>query len=168
MNKGFEVIEGHHLFGVPYDKIEVLIHPESIVYSMVAFSDGSVLAQLGVQDMKIPILNVLSYPARLSYRTERLDLSRAGELSFSRPDFKRFPCLSLAYECGKKGGAYPAVLNAVNEIAVQAFLSGQLEFMAIPALIKKVVGKYPDNDASGLHEILEADRWAREKALSYI
>ena len=168
MNKGFEVIEGHHLFGISYDRIEVLIHPESVIHSMVAFSDGSVLAQLGVQDMKIPILNVLSYPGRLPFKTERLDLAKAGGLSFSKPDYKRFPCLSLAYDCGKKGGVYPAVLNAANEIAVQAFLSGKLDFMSIPALIKKVVDKYPDNNAFGLSGILEADRWAREKALSLI
>ena len=124
MNKGLEVIEAHYLFGLPFEKIDIVVHPESIIHSMVEYIDGSVLAQLGTTDMQIPIQYALTYPARAYSPVGRLDLAKLGALHFSEPDRKKFPCVDLAYEAGEKGGTYPAVLNAANEVAVQTVSRG--------------------------------------------
>ena len=125
MNKGLEVIEAHFLFNVPYDKIDIVIHPESVIHSMVEYIDGSVLAQLGTTDMQIPIQYALTYPGRSDSPVSRLDLTKVEKLHFQKPDRKKFPCVDLAYEAGEKGGTYPAVLNAANEVAVARFLQGE-------------------------------------------
>ncbi len=164
MNKGLEVIEAHHLFGVPFGKIGVVIHPESIVHSMVEYLDGSVLAQLGTTDMQIPIQYALTYPRRASSPVPRLDLAEIGKLHFERPDRRKFPCVDLAYEAGKKGRTYPAVLNAANEVAVRRFLGGEIPFVRIPRIIGKVLEKHRPLTNGNLDGILWADRWAREEA----
>ncbi len=164
MNKGLEVIEAHFLFGVPYPKIDVVVHPESIVHSMVEFVDGSVLAQLGTTDMQIPIQFALTWPRRAASPVPRLDLTRLRGLHFHPPEPKKFPCLSLAYAAGKAGGSAPAVLNAANEIAVELFLAGKLRFQGIPRLIERVLSKHRTVKNPGLSVIMAADRWAREQA----
>jgi len=167
MNKGLEVIEAHYLFGVPFDKIDIVIHPESIVHSMVEFIDGSVLAQLGTTDMQIPIQYALTYPARANSPVSRLDLAKTGKLQFEKPDHGKFPCVDLAYEAGKKGGTYPAVLNAANEIAVGRFLREEITFLQIPRIIEKTLRKYRPLTNGNLDGILRADRWAREQAAAF-
>jgi 1-deoxy-D-xylulose-5-phosphate reductoisomerase len=164
MNKGLEVIEAHFLFNVPFKKIDIVIHPESIVHSMVEFIDGSVMAQLGTTDMQIPIQYAMTYPARVTTPVKRLDLTRIGQLNFQKPDRKKFLCVDLAYEAGEKGGTYPAVLNAANEVAVSRFLSGDIAFMSIPKIIDKVLSKYRPLTNGTLDGILWADRWARQEA----
>ncbi|MGH7738673.1 MAG: 1-deoxy-D-xylulose-5-phosphate reductoisomerase [bacterium] len=166
MNKGLEVIEAHYLFGLPYGKIDIVIHPESIVHSMVEYIDGSVLAQLGTTDMQIPIQYALTHPARLSAPVKRLDLARVGRLNFEKPDRRKFPCVDLAYAAGRKGGTAPAVLNAANEVAVDLFLKGRISFVKIPKIIAKVLGKHRRLTNTTLDGILKADLWAREEALS--
>jgi 1-deoxy-D-xylulose-5-phosphate reductoisomerase len=166
MNKGLEVIEAHYLFGVPYEKIDIVIHPESIIHSMVEYIDGSVLAQLGTTDMQIPIQYALTYPARAKAPVKRLDLAGIGQLHFEAPDRGKFPCVDLAYAAGKKGGTTPAVLNAANEVAVDLFLKGKISFVQIPRIIAKVLGKHRPLTNGNLDGILNADRWAREEALS--
>ncbi len=136
MNKGFEVIEAHWLYGLPYDKIEVVIHPQSIIHSLVTFKDGSTMAQLGMPDMRVPIQYALSYPKRLSLSSPRADFTTLKDLTFSKPDIERFPCLRLAYDAGRAGGILPAVLNAANEIAVAAFLNGKIGYLDIARIIK--------------------------------
>ena len=163
-NKGLEVIEAHWLFGVPYERIAVLLHPESVVHSLVEFVDGSVLAQLGVPDMRVPIQYALTYPDRLDSPAPRLDLTQIGSLHFRTVDFRRFPALAMAFESGKIGGTMPAVYNAANEIAVRRFLSGELSFLDIEACVESVLSRHrpiPDPD---LETVLEADAWAREEA----
>jgi len=164
MNKGLEVIEAHFLFNIPFKKIDIVIHPESIVHSMVEFIDGSVMAQLGTTDMQIPIQYAMTYPARVTTPVKRLDLARVGQLNFQQPDRKKFLCVDLAYEAGEKGGTYPAVLNAANEVAVSRFLSGDIAFMSIPKIIDKVLSKYRPLTNGTLDGILWADRWARQEA----
>ena len=164
MNKGLEVIEAHYLFNVPFSKIDIVIHPESIIHSMVEYIDGSVLAQLGTTDMQIPIQYALTYPARAYSPVGRLDLAKLGKLHFEKPDRKKFPCVDLAYEAGKKGGTYPAVLNAANEVAVQRFLSGKISFTDIPKIIGKTLAKYRPLTNGTLDGILNADQWARREA----
>ncbi len=164
MNKGLEVIEAHYLFNVPFHKIDIVIHPESIIHSMVEYIDGSVLAQLGTTDMQIPIQYALTFPARANSPVNRLDLARIGQLHFEKPDRKKFPCLDLAYEAGEKGGTYPAVLNAANEVAVGRFLKGEITFVQIPKIIEKTLRKYRPLTNGTLDGILSADRWAREEA----
>ncbi len=164
MNKGLEVIEAHYLFNTTFQKIEIVIHPESIVHSMVEFIDGSVLAQLGTTDMQIPIQFALTYPERKKTPVERLDLSKAGKLHFEKPDRKKFPCVDLAYEAGKKGGTFPAVLNAANEVAVGRFLREEISFSDIPRIIEKTLAKYRSLTNGTLDGILMADRWARSQA----
>jgi len=164
MNKGLEVIEAHFLFGVPYPKIDVVVHPESIVHSMVEFVDGSVLAQLGTTDMQIPIQYALTWPRRAASPVPRLDLTRLRGLHFHPPEPKKFPCLSLAYAAGRAGGSAPAVLNAANEIAVELFLAGKLRFQGIPRLIESVLSKHRTVKNPGLSAIMAADQWAREQA----
>jgi 1-deoxy-D-xylulose-5-phosphate reductoisomerase len=162
MNKGFEIIEGKWLFGIDVDNIEVLIHPQSIVHSLVEFSDGSVKAQLGVPDMRIPIQYAITYPDRVASDYPRLNLSMLKELTFMKPDFNKFECLKLAYEAMQLGGSYPVVLNASNEVAVDLFLKRKIKFSEIPALIKMALEKHRDNCEPGLECIQEIDKWSRE------
>ncbi|MBI1953085.1 MAG: 1-deoxy-D-xylulose-5-phosphate reductoisomerase [Candidatus Omnitrophica bacterium] len=168
MNKGLEVIEASRLFGIPAGQVEVLIHPEAIVHSMVEFVDGSVLAQLGVTDMRGPIQYALTYPGRLSSSLPALDLVKVKQLTFEAPDRKKFPCLSLGYRAARQGGTAPAVLNAANETLVAAFLGGRLPFVRIPSGIERVLDRHHPLAHPGLAQILEADRWAREEARGII
>lgn len=164
MNKGLEVIEAHWLFNVPVEKIDVHIHPESIVHSLVEYVDGALLAQLGIPDMKTPIAYALTYPERLPLALPALDLCRLGQLNFAAPNSQCFPCLGLAYDAIKRGGTTPAVLNAANELAVDAFLHEKVGFLDIPRIIGSVVEKHSSRAASSLEQILSADAWARQKA----
>ncbi len=168
MNKGLEVIEAHWLFDLSIDKIAVHIHPESIVHSMVEYVDGAVMAQLGIPDMKTPIAYALSYPERLALDLPHLDLCRLGKLHFAAPDRKCFPCLDLAYEAIRRGGTTPAVLNAANEIAVEAFLQEKVGFLDIPRIISLAMDGHSCTAVAGLEEILAADAWARQRAESVI
>jgi 1-deoxy-D-xylulose-5-phosphate reductoisomerase len=164
MNKGLEVIEARWLFDMPYDRIDVVIHPESIIHSMVEFRDGAVMAQLGTPDMRVPIQYALSYPERLPLPARPLDLISLGALHFRPADFSRYPCLRMAYEAGRAGGTMPAVLNAANEVAVERFLAGEIPFLAIEEVIERVLSKHVGISDPTLEEIEEADRWAREQA----
>lgn len=168
MNKGLEVIEAHHLFGFPADKVEVLIHPQSIIHSMVEFVDGTFMAQLSRPDMKAPIAYALSYPERLENVIPQIDWETLQSLTFRKPDMDAFPCLGLAYDALREGGTMPAVLNAANEIAVQAFLDSGIGFMKIPVIIKKVMDAHTIKPASDLDGIIEADAWARKNAAKEI
>ena len=169
MNKGLEVIEASWLFGLPVTEIDVLVHPQSIVHSLVEYRDGSVIAQLGEPDMRIPIAYALSWPQRLN-RTggTPLDLAAAGELTFLKPDFERFPALELSFRAAKAGGTLPAVLNAANEIGVTAFLEEQIGFYDISGIVEKVFARHDRKEEPSLAEILEADRWARVEALNIV
>ena len=166
MNKGLEVIEAHWLFNIPFDSISVLVHPQSIIHSMVEFSDGSVKAQLGCPDMRLPIQYALSYPERLpNPKLPRLDWENIKELNFEAPDFKTFPCLKLAIEAGKKGGTYPAALCGADEVSVELFLSGRIKFTDIAKLVEGALESHKAISHPALEEILAADSWAREKVL---
>jgi 1-deoxy-D-xylulose-5-phosphate reductoisomerase len=164
MNKGFEVIEAHHLFGLPPERIDVVIHPESIVHSIVEFNDRSCIAQLSVPDMKGPIAYALTYPERLSDVMEGLSLPDIGSLTFRRPENNHFPCLSYAYRALESGGTMPAVLNAANEVAVNAFLKGMIRFTEIPVIIKRTMDYHSVMPDAEIDVVIEADRWARRKA----
>lgn len=164
MNKGLEVIEAHWLFDVPVERINVQIHPQSIVHSMVEYCDGSVIAQLGVPDMKTPIAYALSYPERIPLKIPPLDLCSIGTLNFEEPDLQRFPCLKLAYAAIAAGGVAPAVLNAANEIAVEAFLGGKIPFLTIPVIIEEVLERHAPQTPLHLDDLLHADRFARVEA----
>jgi 1-deoxy-D-xylulose-5-phosphate reductoisomerase len=164
MNKGLEVIEAHWLFGVPVEQIAIHIHPESIVHSMVEYIDGSVIAQMGIPDMRIPIAYALAYPERLPVKSPPLDLFQLRKLNFFPPDEENFPCLRLAYEACRRGATLPAVLNAANEVAVEAFLNGEIGFMGIPQVIETVMKSHHPAASPTLENILEADRWARKEA----
>lgn len=164
MNKGLEVIEARWLFGVPADRISVVIHPQSVVHSLVEFVDGSVVAQLGLPDMRLPILYSLVYPDRVDAGLPRLDLSRAGPLTFGPPDTRRFPCLALARKAAKEGGSAPVVLNAANEIAVEAFLAGRIGFTDISRVIAAVLKTRPRQVPRTVDDILEVNREARARA----
>jgi len=164
MNKGLEVIEARWLFDVPAERIEVLIHPQSIVHSLVEYRDGSVLAQLSNPDMRVPIAHALGFPDRIESGAAPLELSAVGQLSFERPDAARFPCLALAYAALRAGGTAPAVLNAANEIAVHAFLEGRLRYTGIPGVIERALEFEPAHAAESLDAVLEADRRARRAA----
>lgn len=168
MNKGLEVIEASHLFGLEADRIDVLVHPQSIVHSMVEFSDGGLLAQISMPDMRGPIAYALSYPQRLENTVPPLELDIIGKLTFYRPDSESFPCLGFAYEALREGGTMPAVLNAANEVMVNAFLKGRISFTQIPVIIKKTMHSHKTQKAAELDAVIEADRWAREKAEEYI
>jgi 1-deoxy-D-xylulose-5-phosphate reductoisomerase len=161
MNKGLEVLEAHWLFGVPFERIDVVVHPQSIVHSMVEFVDRSVLAQLGMPDMGIPILYALTYPDRLPCPAPALDLIELGTLTFEAPDETAFPCLALARQAGRAGGAAPLVLNAANEVAVAGFLAGRCGFMEVPKLIADALDAHAAARAEGLDECLELDRAVR-------
>ena len=163
MNKGLEVIEAHHLFGLDVERIKVLIHPETVVHSMVEFIDGSILAQMGACDMRIPIQYALTYPSRSFSPVKEVSFSNLGTLHFQQPDFKRFPCLEIAYEAGERGNTYPCVLNASNEVAVEEFLKGRIKFTDIPRLIEKVLKSHKAIKDPGIKDILEIDTWARVK-----
>ena len=165
MNKGMETIEAMWLFGVPMEKVEVVLHRESIVHSLVEFSDGSVKAQLGVPDMRLPIQCALAYPERLpTAPAPTLDLAAIGSLHFGTPDYARFPCLSLAMESGRRGGTYPAVMAAADEIAVERFLARDIGFLEIPAIIESVLEKHTSTADPDLEAVLAADAWARTLA----
>lgn len=168
MNKGLEVIEAHWLFGVPVERIEVVVHPQSIVHSMVEFIDGSTLAQMGIADMRLPIAFALGYPERMSLPFEPLDLTAEGKLEFYKPDMEFFPCLELAYKALKKSGGAPAVMNAANEVAVEAFLNGELHFTGIEQVIAHVMETTPEVQDRNLAEILRGDSLARTAARDYI
>jgi 1-deoxy-D-xylulose-5-phosphate reductoisomerase len=161
MNKGLEVIEAHWLFHVDEAQIEVLIHPESVIHSLVEYIDGSVIAQLGNPDMRTPIAFALGYPERIAAGVEFLDLARIGALHFERPDPERFPCLRLAYAALRAGGSAPTALNAANEIAVEKFLAGRLSFTRIPAVIEAVLEQLPLRPIESIDDVLSADLEAR-------
>lgn len=163
MNKGLEIIEAHWLFGLPYEQIDVLVHPESVVHSLVEFVDGAQLAQLGVPDMRVPIQYALTYPERMSLLSDRLDLAEVGVLHFERPDIIRFPALRLAREAGIAGRTFPTVLSAADDEAVAAFLAGELRFVDVPATIEIVLEKHQPTEVT-LESIFESDRWARAAA----
>jgi 1-deoxy-D-xylulose-5-phosphate reductoisomerase len=166
MNKGFEVIEAHWLFDLPYDQIECVLHYESIIHSMVEYKDRAVLAQLGTPDMKVPIQYALSYPHRMPLATEPLDLIKCGTLHFARMDFERYPLLHLAYVCGKEGGTLPTVLNAANEVAVARFLRGEIDFLSIENIVARVCDSHENTHDPSLEAIQAADAWARAEALA--
>jgi 1-deoxy-D-xylulose-5-phosphate reductoisomerase len=168
MNKGLEVIEAHFLFNVSIEKIEVYIHPQSIVHAFVEYIDGSLIAQLSYPDMKVPIAYALSYPERFRVSVPCLNLLEIEKLSFALPDRERFPALSLAYQALREGGGFPIVLSAANEVAVEAFLGGGLKFTQISEIIERVMNKYTKKTLETLEVILDIDRWAREKAQELI
>jgi 1-deoxy-D-xylulose-5-phosphate reductoisomerase len=164
MNKGLEVIEAKWLFDLSADQIEVIVHPQSIVHSMVAFCDGSILAQMGIPDMQQAISYALSYPERLPLEQPLPRLAEMGRLTFRQPDFRRFPCLGLAFDACRQGGTMPAVLNAANEVAVAAFLSKKIRFTGIAAVVDATMNVHNLIKDPALAEILDADAWARRVA----
>nr|WP_155751096.1 1-deoxy-D-xylulose-5-phosphate reductoisomerase [Scytonema sp. UIC 10036] len=168
MNKGLEVIEAHFLFGLDYKDIEIVIHPQSIIHSLIELQDTSVLAQLGWPDMRLPILYALSWPDRIYTNWERLDLVKVGSLTFKEPDHQKYPCMKLAYAVGRAGGSMPAVLNAANEQAVALFLEEKIRFLDIPWCIEWVCERHSKDNRSNpsLDDIMAADRWARQEVLT--
>jgi 1-deoxy-D-xylulose-5-phosphate reductoisomerase len=164
MNKGLEIIEAKWLFGLDIDRIDVLVHPQSVIHSMVEFIDGSIMAQLGIPDMRIPIAYALSFPSRMPNHGVSLDFLKATPLEFFQPDPDRFPCLKLATDAGRAGGTLPVVLNGANEAAVEAFLQGKIRFSQLPVVISEALSRHCWLSAPGLEEILEADRWSRQEA----
>ncbi len=168
MNKGLEIIEAHYLFGIPEDRIEVLVHPESIVHSLVAYKDGSVLAQLGMPDMSIPIANALAWPQRIKVEGKSLDLSEIGRLSFEPPDMNRFPAIRLAREALRFGGTAPLILNAANEVAVEGFLAGTIRFTDIVKVVEKALERGPNQLLENIESVLETDQLVRVLAKEII
>jgi len=168
MNKGLEVIEARWLFDIPAEKIDIMVHPQSVMHSMVEFVDGSVVGQLGTADMRQPIQYALTYPERLSSPVPPLDWNLASRLDFMQPDRRKFPCISLAYRAIEAGGTAPAVLNAADEIAVEAFLNRKISFSDIPKLIAGTLEAHKPNKADRLETIIEADTWARKYALQWL
>ncbi len=168
MNKGLEVIEAHWLFGLAGDRIDVLIHPQSVIHSLVSYADGSVLAQLGNPDMRTPIAHALAFPDRVESGVAQLDLAQIASLSFEKPDYARFPCLALAMKALAEGGVASAALNAANEIAVDAFLSRCISFTAISQVVDAVLNALPNRDATSLDDVIEADAAARRAATALI
>jgi len=164
MNKGLEVIEAHWLFGAAPEAIEVVVHPQSVIHSMVEYVDGSVIAQLGNPDMRTPIAHALGFPERIESGARALNFFELGALNFEMPDLKRFPCLELAYQALRAGGSAPVVLNAANEVAVEQFLNGELRFDRIARLIEDVLARVHGMPVMRLEDILRADRAAREAA----
>ena len=162
MNKGFEIIEAKWLFNIEAENIEVLIHPQSIIHSMVEFSDGSVKAQMGVPDMKVPIQYALTYPSRIASDFPRIDFKSLKDLTFEEPDYEKFECLKLTYEVIAEGGSYPVVLNGANEAAVELFLKEKIKFSDIPALIKGAIDKHENHTSPTLESIVEIDNWSRK------
>ncbi|MBU0994761.1 MAG: 1-deoxy-D-xylulose-5-phosphate reductoisomerase [Proteobacteria bacterium] len=168
MNKGLEVIEAKFLFGIPLDKIEVVVHPQSVIHSMVSYVDGAIIAQLGIPDMKGAISYAMSYPERLSLNQSIPEFANIGSLTFEKPDIKKFPCLALAYQACETGLTLPCVLNAANEIAVTAFLTKKISFVEIPVIIDKIMAEHQVVSSPDLSDILAADKWARDAALQLI
>lgn len=168
MNKGFEAIEAHLLFEVPYERIEIVVHPQSIVHSLIDLNDGATLAHLGHPDMRVPISYALHFPRRADVDVPRLDLAAVGELSFEPPDLETFACLRLALEAGRAGGTAPCVLNAADEVAVAAFLEGRIGLTAIPATIERVLEEMPGRPATHFEELFEVDAEARRRAAERI
>lgn len=168
MNKGLEVVEARWEFDIEASRIDVVIHPQSVVHSMVRYQDGSIIAQLGIADMRIPIAYALTFPHRLNGGWKPLELTQQGELNFLPVEKKRYPALGLAYEALREGGTMPAVLNAANEVAVDAFLGGRIDFLEIHRIIGKTMLGHSSKHPRDVEEILEIDRWARERALSLL
>jgi len=168
MNKGLEVIEAHYLFGVNYDNIEIVIHPQSIIHSLIELQDTSVLAQLGWPDMRLPLLYALSWPERIYTNWERLNLVKSGDLTFREPDHHKYPCMGLAYAAGKAGGSMPAVLNAANEQAVALFLEEKIHYLDIARSIEFVCDRHQNDNTQNpsLDDILNADKWARQEVFT--
>jgi 1-deoxy-D-xylulose-5-phosphate reductoisomerase len=164
VNKGLELIEAHHLFAMPFDQIDIVIHPESIVHSLVEFVDGSTIAQLNQPDMRLPIQYALTWPLHHPSPVTGLNLAQIGSLTFEEPDEGRFPALRLAREAGQSGKTYPTVYSAVDEIAVDAFATGRLRFTGIPRLIETVLSRHSATPVTSLDDVLEADQWARREA----
>lgn len=168
MNKGLELIEACFLFNCRADQVEVVVHPQSVIHSMVQYSDGSVIAELGQPDMRTPIAYGMAWPERIDAGVKHLDLFDIARLDFAQPDHETFPCLNLAKMAFERGGIFPAVLNAANEVAVAAFLGEQIGFLAIPELIASVLQECPEKEVSCLDDVLSADRWAREQANTWL
>ena len=169
MNKGLEVIEAHFLFDIPYEQIKVVVHPQSMIHSMVQFRDGSLMAQMGAPDMRIPIQVALTWPNRLKLETKRLDLPTLGKFTFFAPDFEKFRCLALAFEAGKAGGVVPSMMNAANEVVVDAFLKERIRFVDIPKFVESVMAKAPTlNGRLTLDDALAADAEARRLAAELV
>jgi 1-deoxy-D-xylulose-5-phosphate reductoisomerase len=164
MNKGLEVIEARWLFGLSMDQIAVLVHPQSVVHSMVEYRDGSIMAQLGIPDMRTPISYALSYPRHAETFLPSLKLEEVGALTFALPDREKFKCLDLAFQAGHIGGSMPAVLNAANEEAVDLYLEGRMGFLDIPVVIKKTMEAHQSFSIDSVDKVMEADRWARQTA----
>jgi 1-deoxy-D-xylulose-5-phosphate reductoisomerase len=164
MNKGLELIEACLLFNVPAAQVEVVVHPQSIVHSLVEYCDGSMLAQLGNPDMRVPIAHALGWPQRIGSGVESLDIVKVGRLDFEAPDLQQFPCLGLARQAAEAGGTAPTILNAANEVAVEAFLQGRLGFLAIPRVIEEVLARIPAGGLTCLQDVLAADAGARRAA----
>jgi 1-deoxy-D-xylulose-5-phosphate reductoisomerase len=164
MNKGLEVIEAQELFGVGYDRIEVVVHPQSIVHSMIETTDGATMAQMSLPDMRLPIGYALAYPDRSPVPFGAIDWSAIGPLTFERPDRQAFPCLELAYRAGRQGGSAPAWLNGANEVAVAAFLDGRIRWIDIPEVIATVLDEFPGQVPGTVEDVLEADRASRDLA----
>jgi 1-deoxy-D-xylulose-5-phosphate reductoisomerase len=168
MNKGLEVIEAHELFDVDYDRVEVVVHPQSIVHSMVELTDGATIAQLSMPDMRLPIAYALAHPDRVSTPFGAIDWAQVGRLDFEPPDLEAFPCLGLAYAAGRAGELAPAWLNAANEVAVAAFLAGRIRWISIPAVLEAVLARHDGAPASGVDDVIDADRRARVAAEAVI
>jgi 1-deoxy-D-xylulose-5-phosphate reductoisomerase len=168
MNKGLEVIEAHHLFGLPYERIGVVVHPQSIVHGIVELADGTTVMQAAPPDMRLPIQMALAHPERLPSPVAHVDLGLVGGLTFEEVDRERFPALDLAYRAGRAGSTYPAVLNAANEVAVQGFLEGRCAFADIAGVVEACLDAHEGGDASTLEGVLEADRWARSRAAALL
>lgn len=168
MNKGFEVIEAHHLFGVPYEAIDVVVHPQSLIHSLIALNDGSTLAHLGYPDMRVPISYALHYPERAPVDVPRLDLAAIGSLTFEEPDPETFACLRLALEAGAAGGTAPTVLNAADEVSVAAFLDGGLPFTGIAAVIERTLEEMPARPVTHFDDLFATDAEARERAAASV
>jgi 1-deoxy-D-xylulose-5-phosphate reductoisomerase len=164
MNKGLEVIEAHHLFGIEGDRISIIVHPQSLIHSMVEYKDGSILAQLSITDMRSPLLYALTYPERWESALPRLDLLDHPPLEFHPPDSRKFPCIRLAYQALQAGDTFPAALNAANEVAVHSFLNGEIPFPAIATVIETILSEHHPNKVVDLESVLDADRQAREAA----
>lgn len=168
MNKGLEAIEAHFLFGIPMDKISIVIHPQSIVHSLVEFADGAMLAQLSHPDMRLPIQYALTHPRRVTTAVRKLELDQVSRLDFAKPDFSRFPCLQLALDAGRRGGTAPTALSSSNEEAVKAFIERRISFMSIPAVVAAVLKKHNVRNKPALEHVFEVDAWAREEARQII
>ncbi|PIN99157.1 MAG: 1-deoxy-D-xylulose-5-phosphate reductoisomerase [Candidatus Diapherotrites archaeon CG10_big_fil_rev_8_21_14_0_10_31_34] len=168
MNKGLEVIEAKWLYDLSFEEIKVIVHPQSLIHSMIEFVDGSIMAQIGTHDMRTPIQYALSYPKRIPNNFPRLDLFKDNNLTFEKPDLENFPCLKYAFEAGKKGGTLPAVMNAANEIAVWSFLDKKIAFGKIPEIVKEVMDEHKNRKADSIETVLEADKKARETAKKII